>query len=135
MKLIIALCGVANTGKTHTLNMLIRLLKPQIESPGKLCEDRQTCIVYNGYQIAITTSGDDRIEVERNIQFCKDKGCNILITATRTKGGSIESLDKFSEETSCDIRKIQKNKAASKIEEELVNGSQARDIQAILDKF
>ncbi len=134
MKKIICLYGSANKGKTHTLNMLVGILDPiQTINIKKLGENQQKVVEYNGHRIAITSAGDSRHELEKNIKFCQKNECDILITATRTRGGSTEEVHKFSQEVSCKITWLRKNEAIEL--KNLINESQAKDIQAILDKL
>lgn len=134
MTAIICLYGPANVGKTQTLNKLIGILDPnQRVDPENLSCDQQKVVVYNGHQIAITTAGDNRSELKQNIEFFREEGCDILVTATRTRGGSSEEANKFSQEVSCKITWLRKNGAIEL--KDLINESQAKDIQAIINKF
>lgn len=134
MKKIICLYGSANKGKTPTLNILIGLLDPaKVIAPEELRLDHREVVVYKGHRIAVTTAGDRDYDLTENIKFCKENECDILVTATRTRGGSTKEVHKFSQEVSCKITWLRKNEAIELID--LVNESQAKDIQAIIDKL
>lgn len=68
MKKIIALYRRGNTGKTHTLNHLITLLdKSKDVYSVDFAKDRRVSISYGNTKIAITTWGDNRSEIEKNL--------------------------------------------------------------------
>jgi Cdc6-like AAA superfamily ATPase len=116
---IIALYGAANTGKTTTLNYLIDLLKKaqslsdystiSIEDCGdKRHADQRVVVEIQGLKIAITTSGDNGTELKRNIEYFKQNDCDIAITATRTRGYSVEELKGFSNVAGLNVERIRK---------------------------
>ena len=92
-KVIIALYGPENTGKTTTLNLLIGLL-----GGPERTEDRRLRLTYGRKRIAIATYGDDKKQLDRNINFFKEESCDIYVTATRTEGGSVDALEAFEED-------------------------------------
>ena len=111
---------------------MIGILDPaQKVAPEELGGDRRKVVIYKGHRIAIATGGDNRSELEKNVEFCKENGCDLFITATRTRGGSSETVNKFSQEVSCKITWLRKNEAIKL--KDLINESQAKDIQAIID--
>lgn len=79
------LYGRQNSGKTTSLNHLIGLLDPsqKNESQGK---DREVLVDYQGVRVAVTTKGDGLEEIEGNLKFAEKTGCDILVTAARTRG-------------------------------------------------
>jgi hypothetical protein len=132
MKKIIALYRRAETGKTSTLNLLIELLdKNKKVEEERLIEDRRVSISYGSKKIAVTTWGDNGFELKENIKFFEKENCDILVTATRTRGKTTEILNNYAKEIDTDIIWIEKNISAKL--EELINQSQAKDINAIID--
>ncbi|WP_040598223.1 hypothetical protein [Alloprevotella rava] len=132
MKKIIALYRSAETGKTSTLNLLIELLdKNKKVEEERLIEDRRVSISYGSKKIAVTTWGDNGFELKENIKFFEKENCDILVTATRTRGETTEILNDYAKEIDTDIIWIEKNISAKL--EELINQSQAKDINAIID--
>lgn len=132
MKKIIALYRCAKTGKTSTLNLLIELLDKNKEvEEARLTEDRRVSIFYSNKKIAVTTWGDNGFELKENIKFFKKENCDILVTATRTRGETTEILNDYAKEINTEIIWIEKNISAKL--EELINQSQAKDINAIID--
>ena len=132
MKKIIVLYRSAETGKTSTLNLLIELLdKNKKVEEERLIEDRRVSISYGSKKIAVTTWGDNGFELKENIKFFEKENCDILVTATRTRGETTEILNDYAKEIDTDIIWIEKNISAKL--EELINQSQAKDINAIID--
>lgn len=123
---VIALYGVANTGKTTTLNLLNNLINP--DNPITDGKDHRRTFTYKGKTISITTPGDNETEVKKNIQYIQDKNCDILVTASRTWGQTVTELENFSK----NIRWIEKNVGHKR--QDLVNEAQAADLQAIIDE-
>ena len=132
MKKIIALYRRSETGKTSTLNLLIELLdkNKKIEKES-LIEDRRVSISYGSKKIAVTTWGDNGFELKENIKFFEEENCDILVTATRTRGETTKILTDYAKEIDTEIIWIEKN--ISKKMEDLINQSQAKDINAIID--
>ena len=132
MKKIIALYRRSETGKTSTLNLLIELLdkNKKIEKE-RFKEDRRVSISYGSKKIAVTTWGDNGFELKENIKFFEEENCDILVTATRTRGETTEILTDYAKEIDTEIIWIEKN--ISKKMEDLINQSQAKDINAIID--
>ena len=132
MKKIIALYRRAETGKTSTLNLLIELLdKNKKVEEERLIEDRRVSISYGSKKIAVTTWGDNGFELKENINYFEKENCDILVTATRTRGETTEILTDYAKEIDTEIIWIEKN--ISKKLEDLINQIQAKDINAIID--
>lgn len=134
MKKIIALYRRAETGKTSTLNLLIELLdKNKKVEEERLIEDRRVSISYGSKKIAVTTWGDNGFELKENINYFEKEDCDILVTATRTRGETTEILNDYAKEINTEIIWIEKNLSASL--DELINQTQAKDIKAVIDSL
>ena len=120
---VIALFGKGGIGKTTTLNLLINPDNPITDG-----KDHRRTFTYKGKTISITTPGDNETEVKKNIQYAQDENCDILVTASRTRGYGRKLL----REQFKDILFIEKN-VADQQEQDLVNKTQAADLQAIID--
>ena len=131
MNTIIVLYRRANTGKTTTLNYLIGLLDKSKEEMQSLTKDRRVTISYGNKSIAVTTQGDNKYEIEENIKFFEKEDCDILITATRSRGQTTDAIYKYHKEINAKIIWIEKN--LSVILEDSINQMQAKDIQATID--
>ncbi len=53
--------------------------------------------------------GDDRKKLQENIRYFKAKKCDVAISATRCKGGSVEELQKYAKEENVEIEWVQKS--------------------------
>ena len=124
---VIVLNGVANTGKTTTLNLLNNLINP--DNPITDGKDHRRTFTYKGKTISITTPGDGKEHIHDNIDYAQNKNCDILVTASRTRGYGRKLL----REQFKDIHFIKKN-VADQQEQDLVNEAQALDLQAIIDE-
>ncbi len=131
MKTIIGLYRRANTGKTTTLNYLIGLLDKSKEEMQSLTKDRRVAISYGNKSIAVTTQGDNKYEIEENIKFFEKEDCDILVTATRSRGQTTDAIDKYHKEINAKIIWIEKKLSVTL--KDLINQAQAKDIQATID--
>lgn len=122
---VIALIGKGGTGKTTTLNLLNDLINP--DNPITDGKDHRRAFTYKGKTISITTPGDGKGHIKDNIDYAQDKNCDILVTASRTKGDGKELL----KERFKNILFIEKN--IDYQQRNLVNEAQALDLQAIID--
>lgn len=91
LKRVYALYGPSNSGKTSTLNQFVEHLKIKAEKElysKKLSNgDQLIVMLVNGVYIGISTQGDSKAQVERNLDLIEPK-CNIIFCATRTRGGT-----------------------------------------------
>ena len=120
---VIALFRKGGTGKTTTLNLLINPDTPATN----LGEDGKYTFTYKGKIISITTPGDGKGHIKDNIDYARKANCDILVTASRTRGDGRELL----REQFKDILFIEKNIGHKR--QDLVNEAQALDLQAIID--
>lgn len=123
---VIALFGIKDTGKTTTLNLLYNLINP--DNPITDGKDHRRTFTYKGKTISITTPGDNETEIKNNIDYAQDENCDILVTASRTRGYGRKLL----REQFKDIHFIKKN-VADQQKQDFVNKTQAADLQAIID--
>lgn len=102
MKCIIGLCGAANTGKSSTLKMLIEYLQQNKDFDvldlggfnNRAVGDFNTTFKHKSTTniVCITTGGDTSSVTRENIEYAKTNKADILITATRSSGGTITEL-------------------------------------------
>lgn len=106
------LYGPRNSGKTTSLNILIGLLDPskkdlpQGEDREVLGKDREVLVDYQGVRVAVTTKGDGLEEIEGNLKFAEETGCDILVTAARTKGPTRSEIRKYASEPSNELIEV-----------------------------
>ena len=127
MKTIIALYRRANTGKSTTLNYLIALLKGQEVD----FKDKREIVYYGSKKIAVTTLGDNADEIKKNIEFFEKEDCDILVTATRSKGKPTNIIYKYHKDINAELKWLEKNLSITL--QDLINQAQAKDIQATID--
>lgn len=103
---IIGLFGHGECGKSETLNVLKELLRENGKSisakPHPWCEKPET-FEYKGQVISVAPGGDDRKKLRENIQYFKAKKCDVAISSTRYKGGSVEELQKYAKSEGVEI--------------------------------
>ena len=89
---IIALYGKPNTGKTTTLNLVVKSLKQdssELEKPEiGVLDNRYYLKLSDGRTVCITTAGDDWETQNDNLNYVKERNPDIWITASHTKDDS-----------------------------------------------
>lgn len=109
---IIGLYGHGQCGKSATLNELKELLRVAGKSISKqthsYCESPET-FEYNGLVVCVAPAGDTREIVEANCRYFKQKGYDVAISATRTKGGSVDALNEFAAKEGVEVEWIAKS--------------------------
>lgn len=109
---IIGLYGHSNCGKSATLNMLKELLRKEgksISSQPHLDSDTPETFEYKGMIVCVAPGGDTEEVVDRNVRYFKSKNCDIAISATRCKGGSVDSLVRYKMECGVEIEWVPKS--------------------------
>lgn len=109
---IIGLYGHSNCGKSEALNELKELLRTAGKSIS--LEEHQYCdkpesFKYKGLVVCVAPGGDTREVVEGNCRYFKMKGCDVAISATRTKWGSVGALEEYAEKEGVEIEWIAKS--------------------------
>lgn len=137
---VIVLQGLANSGKTTTLNTLIGLFpKAKKHDSNRLSKDTRVTVELNGKQIGIITAGDNVGELEHGFSALQE--CEIYVCAARTKGGTVDYLEnKFKEEDILWIGRWQvreKTFEGTNVEErrKRANQCQAKEIYDILNEL
>lgn len=95
MKRIIALYGHAQCGKSRTMNILRELIRKNGKSissnPPYLGEQRET-FLFNGQVVCLCPGGDSGDIVKGNFAYAASKNADIIITASRTRGESVNVI-------------------------------------------
>jgi hypothetical protein len=103
MKTLIDVRGVAQKGKSTTIKCVYRKLlekNAEIFNVKDWDEGRKeirALLKIGDIIVGIETRGDDRSFVEKALDIFKKNECNIIICATRTKGGTLEAVNDFIE--------------------------------------
>ena len=104
-KLIIAVQGKADRGKTETLNILIDLLscvsyEYEIKKYNEGTNDRRAAFTIGGKKICVCTAGDNEEEASDNVDLIKENEADIVFTAFHnTNAASRRVLKEFTEQT------------------------------------
>lgn len=160
-KVIIALKGIGGKGKTTTLNLLIDKLNEQYsgiffhpnsrqksasakirklgESDNDLIKrvDRYFYCSINGIWVGINTEGDNQKEIEKNINILLEKGCSIIVTATRTKGDGKKAVENFSIKNKFKIEWVNKSicNEGNDAEQKKANESDAQKLFDMIHEY
>lgn len=114
-KIIITLMGLAQRGKTETITLAFQHLLdkyPQhaiIIDDGKISGDVKAILFINGAKVGIESQGDPNSRQMRSIDEFVNMGCDIILSASRTRGMTTRSIKKY--EQSYNILWFQKEKA------------------------
>lgn len=92
MKLIV-IYATANRGKTSMLEETIRLLQPELTVSDK----RVFTLFVNGVQIGIALDGDDEQTVRDNLEAFINAKCNIIITPSHVRDGTVKVINEFAQ--------------------------------------
>lgn len=136
MKKSFAIVGRGSVGKTKTLNILIELLdaatnkKPTTIEKVNKDDFRVVISDYKGCTIGICTPGDNSQELKANCIFFEKHNCDIIFTATRTRGKSKDVFYKYSEKNGYKIHWIGKYVVENDFEE--MNLHQATDLLRLI---
>ena len=107
-----ALFGHSNCGRSETLNELKELLRAAGKSMSlaehPYCELPET-FEYKGMIVCVAPGGDSREVVGANCRYFKTKGCDVAISATRTKGGPVDALNEYTEREGVTVEWVAKS--------------------------
>lgn len=112
MKKIIALYRRGDTGKTETLNYVIEILNTI--TTGNLIPlvpnhtDRQATFVFNGLMVSVCTAGDNAAEIKQNEAYFNNQKCDIAITASRSRGESVDAINAMAKSNVAKIQWVRK---------------------------
>ncbi|MBD2812347.1 hypothetical protein ID853_16030 [Xenorhabdus sp. Vera] len=101
MKKIFALKGSTRTGKTKTLkdHLLKKLATLSNSVPIYKSKDEgydvTVIFVINNIRVGVSTGGDNAKIIDENVGYLIKEECEIIISATRTKGGTIDAIKKL----------------------------------------
>jgi len=121
MDTLIALFGPSSCGKTQSIKMVYNKF---IKSKGvKIIEeeirnDICTIFSYKEKKIGITSQGDNKGLLEPKLEKFRKEGCNIILCASRTRGGTCDAIYKLQNEY--EINWVKKSEYFSKNKEEQI---------------
>ena len=121
VKYILGVFGVARRGKSETLLLLIdnfrnNKLYSEIYFSASSGSEGDRIAIYgkNGFRIGITTIGDYPTEVEKEVTKLVENQCDIIITATRTKGGTTEVVNSIAKQYNYEKIWFEKNRSVNR---------------------
>lgn len=99
---IIANCGEGNTGKTSSILLVYDKLcqvaegNPVDREPHKK-NKKDVCawLTINKVRVGIASDGDTQAIVRDNLEFLKDSGCQIILTASRSNHNMVCLLNEY----------------------------------------
>lgn len=107
MPRIIALYGHADSGKTATINYLRELLRIKgcsTVSNEHRHDDQNETFIVDGKRVVLTPGGDNEDIINSNIAYFERKHGDILVTATRSRGGSVNRLGDYARTIGIDMQ-------------------------------
>lgn len=112
MKRIIALYGHADCGKSATMNFLREMIRKDgvsmSSNPPYEGEKRET-FLFKGQVICLCPGGDDLATVKGNFDYVDSKNADIIITACRTRGATINEVYKQEKELDIQVEWFRKS--------------------------
>ena len=94
-KTVIAVMAKADRGKTTSLCKLIDILPFEGKEVDERVNTKDQLVVgtYRGVKIGINTEGDPYSGVEERMNRCIESGCQIIVSACRSKGRTTMEVD------------------------------------------
>nr|WP_314648370.1 hypothetical protein [uncultured Porphyromonas sp.] len=139
-KHVIVLHGVPDSGKTTTLNLLIQLLlgtegSSLLKEDRKNLrgEDRRVLISYQGKKVYVATPGDIEREIWRSIMLSGIEGCDIFVSAARSRGRTGKVIDEYAGALQVAPVRVRKRKVDQGRDE--ANRAQAQELKNRIDAF
>lgn len=95
----IALWGISNTGKTTTIRRVYDTLRMEgrVIDPGRPTrkEVRAAILEIDGVKVGFASPGDIAEILEENLEPLITAGCVVIVCATHTRGGTVETVRQF----------------------------------------
>ena len=99
MKKVIALWGCSNVGKSSTIKQVCELLLaryPKAEKEyGIFRVDIRVVLTINGVKVGIESQGDPSSRLPESLSLFVKLGCKVIVCATRTKGQTVDAVNKL----------------------------------------
>lgn len=136
-KKVIALRGVAKIGKSRTIKRVYDLLKSKYKSATREYEkisatDVRVVLTINGAKIGIESQGDPGGRLEESLSLFVKVACTVIICATRTRGQTVDAVDKL--QPSYEVVWLQQNVKSIASEQEASNDAMAKRILGDVEK-
>lgn len=141
---VICLFGVSGSGKTGTLRLLAKTLCSQNTTKiisGNIANQRDFRVILDikGMKIGIGTAGDNPYEVTRNLEMLLPANCDVVIIATRSKGGThkvVQDLCRNSELVWLRQRDVWRERNRNELEnQKLINLANRQSVEIIFSEL
>lgn len=139
MKKLIGLYGTSNVGKSQTIKLVYKKLHEKFqgiifhedfEQITHENGDISVIVIINGKIIGIESQGDPNSRIFFSLPIFAKLKCDIILCATRTRGGTVIEVEKLNNEY--EIIWIKKNWEQEKAKHEIENEKIATDILKII---
>ncbi|MDE1492363.1 hypothetical protein KKJ25_06010 [Xenorhabdus bovienii] len=137
-KNMLALKGAGGTGKTETLKLLIKRFEASDNfecKPQSGEADPVVVFVMKNIKVGISTGGDQDLTINRRVSKLIKLGCDIIISATRTEGKTVEAINKLAKEYHYSLEWIDKSRADKKNKAEQLKAEQLEKNQLDADNL
>ena len=140
MKELIVLTGVANVGKSATLNRVLDLLRERFPDMKDIATLRRTSIEIRvvveiaGIRVGIDSRGDRPGHVKDALDALLRQRCSIIVCASHTRGGTIDEARQLSKAHGYSLFEVAKTAAASEALHTRANNSYAKDIVSRIER-
>jgi hypothetical protein len=127
---VIAVYGASAVGKSTTIKKAYDLLKAKYKT-AVIDEifvgvDIKVVLTINGKKIGIESQGDPGSRLEDSLSLFVNSGCQIIICATRTRGQTVEAVEKLQPEY--EVLWLKQERKLTAAEQQASNSAMAKRI-------
>lgn len=139
MKNVIAVKGISNVGKTSSIvkayeRLIAKHPSAKVEKiPGGNRNEISAIVTIGKIKIGIESQGDPGQRLPNSIQEFVNRGCQIILCTTRTRGGTVDLIKSL--EPPYKIAWLLKEKSKSTSEIDTDNSKMAKDIFKLVDNL
>ncbi len=107
-KFIFVIWGNSNSGKSETIKKIFEVFSQNISKKNISCEkpnrkDITATIIIHGIKVGIEGQGDPNSRLEDSLISFVKKKCSIIICASRSRGKTVDVIEKIAEKNSFKI--------------------------------
>ncbi|OGJ90451.1 MAG: hypothetical protein A2268_03005 [Candidatus Raymondbacteria bacterium RifOxyA12_full_50_37] len=130
MKILIAVRGVANRGKSASIKKAYQLLKSKYSGANFeeiiFKADIKIIITVKGVKVGIESQGDPSSRLFESLKYFVEVGCQVIICATRTRGETFDAVNALAGQYQ--IKWIDKPNEPNPEQQEAANDTVAHEI-------
>ena len=90
-------------------------------APAPTGHDRKRVFLSKELKIGVATRGDNAYEVKENCKFFESNACDLVFTATRTRGGSCDEIKAYAKSKTAELKWEKKENILDLINRDLYN--------------